>query len=69
MERLTIEVVHQNGVTIAEINDFPTDVLDSLLIVGKLECRGLKWEIRDAFMYLDETNHILEHAWVVLEVS
>jgi hypothetical protein len=69
VERLTIEVVHQNGVMIAEINDFPADVLDSLLIVGKLECRGLKWEIRDSFVYLDETNHSLEHAWVVLEVS
>jgi hypothetical protein len=69
VERLTIEVVHQNGITIAEINDFPTDVLKTLLIVGKLECRGLKWEIRDSFVYLDETNHSLEHAWVVLEVS
>ena len=67
MNKLTVEITHQNGVMIAEINDFPADVLKTLLLVGKLEYKGLKWEIRDAFVYLPK--HGFEHSWVVLEVS
>jgi hypothetical protein len=68
LDTLTIEVVDQNGGTIAEINNFPTDVLDGLLIVGKFEYTGLKWEVRDAVVHLEDSQHGFEHAWVVLEV-
>lgn len=69
LDTLTIEVVGPNGGRIDEINNFPADVLDSLLIIGKFEHKGLKWEIRDAFMHLEESEHGFERAWVVLEVS
>ena len=69
MDTLTIEVVGPNGGRIDEINNFPADVLDSLLTIGKFEHKGLKLEIRDAFMRLEESEHGFERAWVVLEVS
>ena len=69
VNKLTVEITHQNGVMIAEINDFPADVLKTLLLVGKLEYKGLRWEIRDAFVYLEDPEYGLEHSWVVLEVS
>ena len=69
MDTLTIEVVGPNGGRIDEINNFPTDVLDSLLIIGKFEHKGLKWEIRDAFVRLEESKQGFEQAWVVLEVG
>jgi hypothetical protein len=68
VNKLTVEITHQNGVMIAEINDFPADVLKTLLLVGKLEYKGLRWEIRDAFVYLEDPEYGLENSWVVLEV-
>jgi hypothetical protein len=69
LDTLTIEVTHQNGVMIAEINDFPADVLKTILTIGKFEYKGLRWEIRDAFVYLEDPKYGFEHSWVVLEVS
>lgn len=69
MDTLTIKVTHQNGVMIAEINNFPVDVLKTILTIGKFEYKGLRWEVRDAFVHLEDPKHGLEHSWVVLEVS
>lgn len=69
LDTLTIEVVGPNGGRIDEINNFPTDVLETLLIIGKFEHKGLKWEISDAFVHLEDSKHGFEHAWVVLEVK
>ena len=69
LDTLTIEVVGPNGGRIDEINNFPANVLESILIIGKFEHKGLKWEIRDAFVHLEDSKNGFEHAWVVLEVS
>ena len=68
MNKLTIEVTHRNGIPITVINDFPADVLKTILTIGKFEYKGLRWEIRDAFVYLEDPEHGLEHSWVVLKV-
>ena len=39
LDTLTIEVVGPNGGRIDEINNFPADVLDSLLTIGNLSTK------------------------------
>lgn len=69
LDKLTIEVTHQNGVMIAGIDDFPADLLKTILTIGKFEYKGQRWEVRDAFVYLEDPEHGLEHSWVVLKVT